>query len=327
MFRIVISAIAGFFMLGTAQAQDKPQVPRDRAAEFSAEFPYQSKYIEILGSKMHYVDEGEGETFLFLHGNPTSSYLWRNVMPYVQPHGRIVAVDNVGFGKSNKPAVDYTLQTHIQYINAFINKLELKDVILVIHDWGSVLGLNYAATHPDNVKGLVMMEALIPPAFPAESVKIFGPSANFFNQLRDPVSGREMIIKQNIFIEQFMAHAALTRTMPKEVVDNYRAPFLEEAMREPILVWPNEIPIGGKPVRNVAVFNNFAKWLKNSPTPKLLQYVAPGALVTPQRAEWAARNFRNIETQFVGYGNHFIQEDNPQAIGRGIVDWHRRNFK
>ncbi len=327
MFRIFISIIAGFLLISAAQAQDAPQVPPYKAAEFSAEFPYESKFIDVRGSKIHYIDEGEGDTFLFLHGNPTSSYLWRNVMRYVKPHGRIVAVDNIGFGKSDKPDVDYTLQTHIEYTNAFIDELGLKNVILVVHDWGSALGLNYAATHSRNVKGIVMMEALIPPTFPAESVDIFGPAADMFRSFRDPEMGRELIINQNVFIEQFLGNAAVTRSMPDEVVDVYREPFLEPSAREPIYVWPRELPIGGIPARNVEVFERYGKWLKKSRTPKLLQYVSPGGLVSPDRADWAANNFRNIETQFVGYGAHFIQEDNPQAIGRGIVDWHRRNFK
>lgn len=330
MFRLFVSVIAVFFVSALAQAQEQqgaPSIPPYRAGEFSAEFPYASKYIEVKGVKMHYIDEGEGDTFLFLHGNPTSSYLWRNVMRYVKPHGRIVAVDNIGFGKSAKPDSDYTLQTHIQYTNAFIDKLGLQDVILVIHDWGSALGLNYAATHSKNVKGVVMMEAFLPPTFPAKSIEVFGPAGVFFTQLRDPKIGRDLIINKNIFIEQMLANASLTRAMPSEVVDSYRAPFLDPAFREPIFVWPNEIPIGGVPSRNVEIFTRYGSWLKTSNTPKLLQYVAPGALVTPQRADWAAANLSNIETQFVGYGTHFIQEDNPQAIGRGIVDWYRRNFK
>ncbi len=310
-----------------AQTNEAPANSSYKAAEFSTEFPYESKFIKVRGSKMHYIDEREGDTFLFLHGNPTSSYLWRNVMPHVKPHGRIVAVDNIGFGKSDKPDVDYTLQTHIEYTNAFIHELGLKNVILVVHDWGSALGLNYAATHSRNVKGVVMMEALIPPMFPADSVDIFGPSAGFFNQLRNPETGRELIINQNIFIEQMIGNASLTRSMPKEALDVYREPFLDASAREPIYVWPQELPIEGAPARNVMVVERYAHWLKKSRTPKLLQYVSPGALVTPDRADWAAKNFRNIETQFVGYGTHFIQEDNPQAIGRGIVDWHRRNFK
>jgi pimeloyl-ACP methyl ester carboxylesterase len=143
--------------------------PDSRTRVLSAAFPYESKYVEILGSKMHYIDQGQDDVFLFLHGNPTSSYLWRNVMRYVAPHGRIVAVDNIGFGKSDKPDVDHTFQTHFRYMEAFIDTLELRNIILVGHDWGSALGLYYAARRADNVKGVVFMEPITPPAFPIAS--------------------------------------------------------------------------------------------------------------------------------------------------------------
>ncbi len=129
---------------------------------------YDSKTVNVLGSNMHYVEGGQsdGDVFLFLHGNPSSSYLWRNVMPHVEPLGRVIAVDLIGMGQSDKPKLKYTFQDHSRYINAFISQLQLKDVTLVIHDWGSVLGLEYARTHQRNVKAIAMMEAIIPPSFP-----------------------------------------------------------------------------------------------------------------------------------------------------------------
>ena len=310
-------------------AQDEPQEtasqpPDYRAGVFSAEFPFESRYTEVLGSKMHYIDQGEGDVFLFLHGNPTSSYLWRNVMRYVAPHGRIVAVDNIGFGKSGKPDLDYTFQTHYGYIEEFIKTLGLKNVILVVHDWGSALGLYYAANHEDNVRGVVFMEALIPPTFPMKSIEDFGRNAEIFSQFRDPVAGRKLIMEDNMFIEGFIANATATRRMSEEELNVYRAPFPDPESRFPIYVWPNELPIAGEPERNVAVVEGIGEWLRTSETPKLLQYASPGAIIPPEAATWAAANYKNIETQFVGYGFHFIQEDNPEAIGRGIVDWHLR---
>ena len=295
-----------------------------RAGVLSAEFPYESRYIEVLGSKMHYIDQGQGDVFLFLHGNPTSSYLWRNVMRYVAPHGRIVAVDNIGFGKSDKPALDYTFQTHSRYTEAFIDALDLRNIILVVHDWGSALGLYYAARHADNVKGVVFMEPITPATFPMENLEGFGPAADLFRRFRDPVEGKKALIDENLFIELLLANATITRQMTEEEIDVYRSPFLQPESRYPIYVWPNELPVGGAPAPNVRVVERIGEWLRNSDTPKLLQYASPGAIMPPKAAEWAARNFRNIETQFVGYGRHFIQEDNPEAIGRGIVDWYRR---
>ena len=316
-------AVVTAFAVSTARAQSGP--PQDyRAGVLSAEFPYESKYVEVLGSNIHYIDQGQGDVFLFLHGNPTSSYLWRNVMRYVAPHGRIVAVDNIGFGKSDKPDVDYTFQTHFRYTEAFIDALDLRNIILVVHDWGSALGLYYAAAHADNVKGVVFMEPIIPPAFPMENIDAFGPAADMFRRFRDPVEGRKDLIDDNLFIEVLLANATITRQMTEEEMDVYRAPFLQPESRYPIFMWPNELPIGGTPARNVRVVERIGEWLRTSDTPKLLQYASPGVIMPPQAAEWAARNFRNIETQFVGYGLHFIQEDNPEAIGRGIVDWYRR---
>ena len=311
----------GLSLLFSLPALAQPD-PDPRAEIFSAEFDYTSKYLTVKGHSLHYIDEGntEGDTFLFLHGNPTSSYLWRNVMRYVKPHHRIVAVDNIGFGKSDQPRdLDYTFQTHYGYIEAFIEAMDLEDVILVIHDWGSVLGLNYAMENPGNVKGIAMMEALIPPTFPMED-------AGFFANFRDPETGRELLINQNMFIENILLTGTRTRSMSDAEKDVYREPFVDVESRFPIYVWPNELPIAGEPARNVEVIENIGDWLRTSPHPKLVQYAAPGALGGPAAAEWMRDNYRNVEIDFVGYGGHYIQEDNPQAIGRGIVEWHRRTF-
>jgi len=312
---VILTAILAF-NLSFAQPASDP-----RADVFSAEFPYESKFIEIKGHTLHYIDEGNenGDTFLFLHGNPTSSYLWRNVMRYVKPTGRIVAVDNIGFGKSDQPRdLDYTFQTHYQYIEQFIDELGLEDVVLVIHDWGSILGLQYALNHEDNVKGIAMMEALIPPTFPMSG------DSGFFANFRNEETGRQALIEENQFIENILLGGTRTRTMSDAEKEVYRAPFLEEESRFPIYVWPNELPIGGEPARNVDVIEAIGEWLTTSSIPKLIQYVSPGALLGPDAAQWMAENYRNVELQFVGYGGHYIQEDNPQAIGRGIVEWHRR---
>ena len=168
------------------------------------------------------------------------------------------------------------------------------------------------------------MEAIIPPAFPMRGMDGFGPAADLFRKFRDPVEGTKALIDDNLFVEVLLANATVTRKMTKEEMDVYRAPFLKRESRYPIYVWPNELPVGGKPTRNVRVVERIGQWLRESETPRLLQYASPGVFMPPKAASWAAKNFRNIETQFVGRGRHFIQEDNPEAIGRGIVDWHRR---
>ncbi len=314
------------WLLPAALVASAQEAPDPRAGVFSSDFPYESRYVEVEDQRLHYIDKGQGQIFVFLHGNPTSSYLWRNVMPYIEPIGRVVAVDNIGFGKSAKPDLDYTFQTHYRYIEAFIETLELEDIILVIHDWGSVLGLEYARSHPENVKGVVFMEAIIPPSFPMADLTQLGGEEGMFAQFRTAEAGKELVITQNVFIEQILGNGTLTRSMSETEKNAYRAPFVDPATRFPIYVWPNELPIAGQPMRNVEVVNAVGAWLKTSETPKLLQYASPGAIVPPAAADWMANNYRNIETQFVGYGAHFIQEDNPESIGRGIVDWYRRNF-
>ena len=308
----------------TAHAQEP--APDPRAGVFSADFPYASRYVEVESHKLHYVDEGEGQIFLFLHGNPTSSYLWRNVMRYVESSGRIIAVDNIGFGKSAQPELDYTYQTHYRFIEAFIRKLELSDLILVVHDWGSVIGLDYARQHEANVRGVVFMEAIIPPGFPMADLTPLGGPDGLFAKFRTPDAGKELLIDQNVFVEQLLVHGALTRELSDAEADAYRRPFLDPASRFPIYVWPNELPIAGEPARNVIAVNAVGDWLKTSKIPKLLQYASPGAIISPAAAQWMVANYPNIEAQFVGYGAHYIQEDNPEAIGRGIVDWYRRSI-
>ena len=293
-----------------------------------SEMPYVSKYVTVEGVKMHYIEGGEANdhVFVFIHGNPSSSYLWRNVMPYVEPLGRLIAVDLVGFGKSGKPDIGYTFQEHSTYVNGFIRALELKNIVLVIHDWGSALGLEYARTHSRNVKGIVMMEAIIPPRFPMESFDAMGPFAETFRNFRDPVVGRELLIDQNVFVEGILNQATITRVMTEEEKNTYREPFLDPKDREPIYVWPNELPIEGKPARNVKAITAIGNWLKKSRVPKLLLYANPGAIVSPPEADWMQENYRNLESIYIGAGAHYIQEDQPEAIGRNIYSWYKRKL-
>ena len=323
---MIVSGLCLLFPeVALAQQESARQKPDPRSEVISADSPDGAKFVEVNGARMHYVDEGEGQVFLFLHGNPTSSYLWRNVIPFAQSVGRTIAVDNIGFGKSDKPDLDYTFQTHRDYIDAFIEVMGLEDLIIVGHDWGSVLGLDYARRTPGNVKGVVLMEAIIPPAYPRASFAEMGDGAAMFRAFRDPETGREMLIESNMFVEQVLPGAVL-RSLTEEEMAAYRAPFEDKAARFPIYVWPNELPIEGEPRRNVEVVEKIGAWLETSDTPKLLLYARPGAIVSPDAARWMVENYSNLQAQFVGYGIHFIQEDEPEAIGRAIADRYRRTF-
>jgi haloalkane dehalogenase len=247
-----------------------PPLPYEQ--NISAEFPFESNYVEVLGSQMHYIDEGEGDPILFIHGNPTSSYLWRNIIPYVEPYGRAIAVDLIGMGKSDKPDIGYRFVDHAKYLEAFIEKLDLKNITLVVHDWGSALGFNYAMQNEDNVKGIAFMEAFLMPltwnGFP-ENVK------EIFQTIRTPESGYDLIVNKNFFVEQLLPNAIL-RNLTEEEMNQYREPFKTVESRKPTWVWPNEIPIDGKPADVHKIVTDYNQWLQETELPKLLFYAYPG---------------------------------------------------
>jgi len=318
-FAFVVSIFVSAALLGTAIAQDK--VP---PMEISSEFPYESKFIEIYGSKMHYIDKGEGDPILFLHGQPTSSYLWRNIIPHVESQGRVIAPDNIGFGKSDQPKLDYVFSDHYKFIEMFIASLDLRNITLVVHDWGSGLGLHYAAQHPDNVKGIVMMESILAPVMPAESYDALPQQlADFFRTVRDPVNGPKMIIDENWFVE-FALPAFTSRPLDTIAHNYYRQPFLEKSSRKQVNQWPNEMPIGGEPANVAKIVADYNAWLLETEKPLLFLYALPGALNPPEVVDWWAERAKNMETVYIGPGLHFVQEDQPFAIGRAISDWYRR---
>jgi len=322
----ISTAVAAAMLLtiaGSALAQ-QPSQSAPAAAAGGAALPYEPRFVTVYDSRMHYVEAGEGDPILMIHGNPTSAYLWRNVIPHVAPVGRVIAMDLIGFGRSDKPELDYTFQDHYRYVEAFIEALDLSNVTLVVHDWGSVLGLEYARRHPDNVKAVAMMEAIVPPAFPMDSLEGMGDGADLFGRFRKPETGRKLLMEDNVFIEQIVGNATVTREMTEAEMARYRAPFPTPETRFPIYVWPNELPIGGEPARNVAVVERIGEWLETSDTPKLLLFANPGAIIEPATAAAMQQRYRNLDAVFIGYGSHYVQEDNPEAIGRNVALWYHR---
>lgn len=287
--------------------------------EISAAFPFESKFVEVLGSKMHYIDVGQGKPVLFLHGNPTSSYLWRNVIPHVQPLGRCIAPDLIGMGKSDKPRLDYSFMDHYRYLERFIETLELHDILLVVHDWGGGLGFHYARLHPDNVRGIAFMETIVRPLtwdeWPEQATQVF-------QAFRTDGLGEQMILENNAFVEQVLPGAVL-RPLTDEEMTVYREPYLEhEEYRLPTLRWPREIPIEGEPADVHEAATLYAQWLTEAPIPKLLLTAQPGAIMRVT-GQWCIDNLPNLKHVDVGPGVHFIQEDQPHAIGEAIAAWMR----
>jgi haloalkane dehalogenase len=283
----------------------------------SSKFPFESRYVEVLGSKMHYIEEGDGDPILFIHGNPTSSYLWRNIIPYVEPYGRVIAVDLIGMGKSDKPDIGYRFVDHAKYIESFIEKLGLMNVTLVVHDWGSALGFNYAMQHEDNVKGIAFMEAILMPLtweeFPSDAKKIF-------QTIRTPNVGYDLILNKNFFVEQLLPGAVI-RNLTEEEMDHYREPYKTTDSRKPTWVWPNEIPIDGKPTDVHNIVTNYNAWLQKTELPMILFYANPGGLINASVVDWSKANLKNLETVNLGQGIHYLQEDHPKAIGEALASW------
>lgn len=276
------------------------------------------KFVEVLGNRMRYLEEGEGDPILFLHGNPTSSYLWRHVIPHCTGLGRCIAPDLIGMGGSDKPNLDYRFLDHYQYIEAFIETLELKNITLVIHDWGSALGFYYAMQHEKNVKGIAFMEAILAPV---KSWKEFPSKARLMFQLfRTPIIGWFLLGQLNFFIKKIMP-MSIIRKMTDEEMAHYERPFRKARDRIPLWRWPNEIPIEGKPQEVEQIVEAYNTWLQKSDLPKLLLYAKPGALIRKKGVAWCESHLKNLTTVDVGPGIHYIQEDQPNKIGEEIAKW------
>lgn len=285
----------------------------------SADFPFESRFVEVHGSKMHYVDEGEGPVVLFLHGNPTSSYLWRNIIPYLTASARCIALDLIGMGKSDKPDIPYRFFDHARYLDGFIEALALKDVTLVLHDWGSGLGFHYFARHQDNVRAIAFMEAIVRPASWSAFPKDFKLG---FKLMRSPL-GWFMISVMNGFVKQILPQA-IVRELTAAEKARYTEPYPTVRSRRPLRRWPQEIPIDGTPSDVHEAVEAYGEALKGSPIPKILFHARPGGLITEAVRDWCESNLPNLDVVDIAKGIHFVQEDDPHGIGEGLAEWFAR---
>lgn len=287
--------------------------------EISAAFPFESKFLQVKGSNIHYIEEGEGDPILFLHGNPTSSYLWRNIIPHLTKQSRCIAPDLIGMGKSDKPDIDYGFRDTYAYLENFIQEMKLKNITLVIHDWGSGLGFHYAHQHPENIKGIVFMEAVYKivdmAAMPARIQRAFTLMRNpFFNWL--------MLGVANFFLKKMIPNAIM-RKISKEEHDYYKSPYPTIKSRKAVRVWPTEIALNGSPKYTHDIISAYHEWLKESTIPKLCLYAEPGMLIPEHEVPWIVENFPNTQAVNIGKGLHFVQEDEPDNIGLAISTWYK----
>ncbi|MEQ9363655.1 MAG: haloalkane dehalogenase [Leptospirales bacterium] len=293
----------------------------DVEANISAEFSYESKFAAVKGARMHYVEAGQGDPILLVHGNPTSAYLWRNIIPHLKDQGRVIAVDLIGMGKSDKPELEYVFADHAEYLSGFIQALDLKNITLVLHDWGGGVGTDYIARNPGKVKGVVYMEAVMKPMNwdAANAVEKY-----LFGRLRDPEDGHQIAAVDNFFVEKMLPMMSGRELRPAEM-RAYREPFPTVASRKPVAQWPREIPfIGDGPDRNIRrIGDNYAA-LQAADMPLLLLYAKPGVIVNEAFLEELKSDLPRMETVFIGSGLHYLQEAQPTKIGTEIAAWLRK---
>jgi haloalkane dehalogenase len=275
---------------------------------------YERQRLAVLDSHMAYVDVGVGDPIVLLHGNPTSSYLWRNVIPHLDGRHRCLAPDLIGMGRSAPaPGGRYRLADHVRYLDAWLESLDLSHLTLVVHDWGSALGFHWARRHSDRVKALVYMEAIVRPLTWAEWPEA---ARKIFQGLRSP-AGEEMILAKNVFVERILPGSVL-RDLTPEAMERYREPFREPGeRRRPTLTWPREIPIEGEPADVVALVQDYASWLSRTPLPKLFVNGDPGSILVGAQREFC-RTWPHQQEVTVR-GSHFLQEDSPGEIGQAIA--------
>jgi len=285
------------------------------------EQPLTKKSVDVLDSRIAYHERGEGAPVLLLHGNPTSSYLWRDVIPGLAGRGRLVAPDLIGMGDSGKlPNAGpdtYRFTTHRRYLDAFIDAVigRSDSIALVVHDWGSALGFDWANRHRDRIRGIAYMEAIVRPI---ASWDEWSPQAvPIFQGFRSD-KGEAMILDRNMFVERVLPGSVLRKLTETEMAE-YRRPFLQREDRWPTLTWPRQIPIAGEPADVVAISTDYSRWMAENEVPKLFVNAEPGAILIGAPREFC-RSWNN-QTEVTVAGSHFIQEDSGPAIGKAVAEW------
>ena len=285
------------------------------------EQPLSKKTVDVLGSRMAYHERGQGAPVLFLHGNPTSSYLWRDVIGELEGYGRLIAPDLIGMGDSakldNAGPDTYRFVTHRKYLDGFIDAVigSREKILFVIHDWGSALGFDWANRHRDRVRGIVYMEGIVRPI--AGWQEWSEAATPIFQGFRSD-KGESLILDRNMFVERVLPGSVLRKLSDAEMAE-YRKPFEKRDDRWPTLTWPRQIPIAGEPADVVAIVADYAKWMSENDLPKLFVNAEPGAILIGAVREFC-RTWKN-QTEVTVSGSHFIQEDSGSAVGRAVADW------
>lgn len=279
-----------------------------------------SKYVDVNGSSIHYVEQGEGEPILFLHGIPTWSYIWRNIIQPLSMQGHCIAPDLIGMGKSDKPDIAYTIFDHIEYMNKFIELLDLKNITFVMHGWGSLIGFNYAMQHPENVKGLAFLEAHLRPAIEKDMVAL--PVRERVSILDSEDGGRDVILNSNYYINRVMP-AGVMRKLTEQEMAAYQQPFNQPGSTKPIWQYLQDLPLGKQQSAVTDLISQYSEFLRTSDIPKLMLYAMPGFNTSIETVMWAKENLANLAVIEIEDALHYAQESHPTKMATALFDWYQ----
>ena len=282
--------------------------------------PTESKFVTVFNSKMHYLESGMGDPILFVHGIPTSSYIWRKVIELMNHKGRCIAVDLIGLGKSDKPDITYSITDHVNYLTGFIEALNLKNITLVLHAWGSLAGFTYAMTHQNNVKGLIFYESYIRPVLDWSMLSL--PMQELV-AIVNQAEYKSKIANTDYFIDSLLPRAIL-KDMPKEGVEIFRAALAETKNRQPLMQYLPELPTGSEPQEVTNLMRDYSHKLEHSSVPKLMIYGVPGYNTTIATVAWARDHLPKLTIADIGAALHFAQEINPTAFSEAILEWQEK---
>src|SRR3990167_2871208 len=280
-----------------------------------------SHFISVKGSQIHYIDIGSGDPIVFLHTVPTSSYTWRHIISAISPKARCIAPDLIGMGQSDKPDIEYRVFDHIAYIEAFIDALKLKNITLVLHGWGSVIGFDYARRHEKNIKGIAFYESHLQPV--TDWSKLSLPVQQLATLLNRPGASYRSVVKQNYFIEKLLPRSVI-RPLTEEEMEHYRAPFQTPESRKPLWQYVNDLPLGKGPTDVVKLIEEYSKWLQKTKIPKLLLYAIPGFMTTIENVVWARDHFPNTEIAALDDALHLAQESVPEQFSEALLKWYEK---
>lgn len=284
----------------------------------SGKFSYPAKYAEVYGSKMHYVEAGDGDPILLLHGIPTSNYLWRNIIPHLSPLGRCIAPDLIGLGRSDKPKIEYTVFDHIKYIDKFIETLQLENILLVMHGWGSVIGFDYAMRHQHNCRGLAFYEAFLRSLDMDNEIAL--PFQEQLFELQSEESTQDLVMNGIAYVDRIIPQNVM-RQLTDEEMKNYREPFAKEGSEKPILQYLKDLSTCDGKSKIDKLIADYTLKLTKSKLPKLMLYSVPGFITTIATVMWAKEHLPNLEIVDIGEELHLAQESNPTLIGETISVW------